>query len=404
MKSKNRIKYLGILMITLLCVGISLLTPVGSFVLRVPSWLWLKSHTPGLPTIAPPPTFVTPCILSNKIITLDNLAQTTELMRLSTDTDEREPVAALAMSADGNSVIAAYSYTNVIRRWLLSGETLSKTLSIGPVSITATDFDSEGELLVTAAGKTPHAEAAGYTSDVYGAYLWNTETGELLDELYTDTASTHKFSGVALSSDGQWLAAVSSQSLVIYNTVSRQVVTNIALGGTELILRDKRVGSNPDVVTFDHVNQIVVWADREGRIEYLKHKSGAFSSMLGGSIDKVMYQEHTNPLAISFDSSRRWLATVRGNQLELWSVGGKYIRRVLSSVVDTGVTSDLAFSPSGDLLAVATNNGWEIWDVNGKLKIASGGDLPCYALTFSPSGQFFVWGDRDGAIHVVGIP
>jgi WD40 repeat protein len=72
----------------------------------------------------------------------------------------------------------------------------------------------------------------------------------------------------------------------------------------------------------------------------------------------------------------------------------------ISTAVPAGPAGALAFSPSGDLLAVGTIEGWRLWSVQRKELLMEHKAEGVYALTFSPDGQLFAWGDAHGTVHV----
>ncbi len=384
-------------------------------------WYWDRSHVSGIPSLAPPSPLAIAPSYSDVFLTPDNLPAMTELARFSPDSETVGPVAALALTPDGQVLLAAYAQEDLLRRWRVEDGELLATFDVGPVCVAATAFDGQGRLLATAMGRTPRAGRAGYTVDTYDTRLWDTQTGELAWEisLNAEYTSNQGVSGVALSEDGQWLAAVAplehSESLLYTcNTVS-QDCSFISLGGTlevyvtydrEHWLAERRIWQTPDVVTFDPAREIVALADREGRITFYWWDAdrNAFWSWPRVDIDWEKANDYTVPLALEFDRSRRWLAVVRGEQFELWSLGGEHIRRTLSADIPAAATSDVTFSPMSDLVAVGTSAGWQIWDVNHGKKLAEGGASPVFALTFSPDGRLFVWGDENGVLHIWGVP
>ncbi len=391
----------------LICVSIVLAAMVFPSVFRIPRWLWRRSHIPAMPTLTSHIVPTVSPLYAYTVLTPGNLATTTELAHFAPTTETAGPVAALALTSDGQSLLAAYAQEGVVRHWHLESGTLMETFDVSPISVAATDFDMDGRLLVAAAGQTPRAEAAGYVANIRGSRLWNAQTGELIWEIDSTPDIDNMISGVALSPSGQWLAQVEPQSLDVFGTLGQNSVLRLSLGGTEDPFRDRWIGTTPDIVAFDDSGEIVAWADREGRIEFLQRDLAldSFVSMEPPRrIDWAKNNDYTQPLALAFDRSRSWLAIVRSEKFELWSLGGKYIHRVFSDDISTGPTSDVAFSPVSDLVAVGTSEGWLIWDVKQENRLAQGGDASTFALTFSADGRLFICGDENGIIHIWGVP
>jgi len=332
------------------------------------------------------------------------------------------PVAALAMTGDSQILLAAYAQEGVLRHWSAKDGELLKAIDIRDIGTADTIFDAKGYLLATGTGQTPYVDAADDITDTSTVRLWDTQTGELVWEkdLESGYGTTGIVSGVALTPNGQRVAATvtsanSASRLFVCDTTTErctwislggQLEWYVRLNGLRLQINERRIWETPDVVTFDPSGEIIALADQEGRItlRWWDAEHSRIDTRSEAHLDWGKRDEYTKPLALKFDRARRWLAAVRGERFELWSLDGKHIQRTLSVNIPTVGASDIAFSPAGDLVAVGVDTGWQIWDVERGRKIAEGGDSPAFALMFSLDGHLFIWGAEDGAVHIWGIP
>jgi WD40 repeat protein len=158
------------------------------------------------------------------------------------------------------------------------------------------------------------------------------------------------------------------------------------------------------VIAFDVQGEFFAAADESGKVAVYPFRPPAYPKQAYAVIEKPS-RLGPRPLALAFDQRRRWLAGVRGTELIVWNLQSPWYERQLEVAVGSvsGLTASLAFDPSGNLLGVGTANGWQIWDVKDK-KLLAQGTGQVYAVTFSPDGRLFAWGDANGVVHLWGVP
>lgn len=380
---------------------------------------WNRSHIPGLPSLVPSPIpSITPAYATSRL-TRDNLSTMRELVRL-TPTTTPGPVAALAMPGDSQILLAAYAQEGVLRWWSAKDGELLTVFDIQDISIGTTMLDETGYLLATKTGQTPYVEAVTELTDTSVVRLWDIYSGDLIWEMDFGSryGTTGIVSGVAVAPTHQRIAVTIisedyESSLFIceipiekcsWMTLGGELEWYVRFNGLRLQIDETRICETPHVVTFDPTGEIIALADQEGRItlRWWNAEHDRIDTRSEINLDWGKREEHIKPLALAFDRARRWLAVVRGERFELWSLDGKHIRRTLSASIPTTAASDIAFSPTGDLVAIGVDTGWQIWDVERGRKIAEGGDSPAFALKFSPDGRLFLWGAEDGAVHIWG--
>jgi hypothetical protein len=157
-------------------------------------------------------------------LTPQNSAQAVELATLSNEPSG--PIATLAFTSDGRELLAVHGIEGILRHWQIKDSVLVSTLDVGPVGLGAAAFDAQAHLLAVGAGHTEPAVRAGYTADVDGARVWNTQSGELI-------LDTGEYSGpatdVALSADGRWLVETYPDGFNISDTRTGAGVRGLAI-------------------------------------------------------------------------------------------------------------------------------------------------------------------------------
>ncbi len=105
---------------------------------------------------------------------------------------------------------------------------------------------------------------------------------------------------------------------------------------------------------------------------------------------------------LKFDETHSWLAWLTNQQLVIWSLHNYIFPLHLNIKLEEG--NAIRFDHTGKLLAIATQNGFLIFDIE-KGKIIS--EFPVgevTALYFSKDNCMIMWGDSKGDIHIWGVP
>ena len=376
------------------------------FVFLLPLALLLYACGP-LPVVAPLPIPATPMLIptySEATLDRDTVPRITELTQLRAA--GAGPVAALAFTSDGQELLAVHGQEGKLRRWRVTNGAPMAVFDVGPVGMAAVSFDGVARLLAVGAGCTPPAVQAGYDAPVKGVRIWDTLTGQLVHEFATDLQfSIVQLSDVALSPKGDRLLGVEPGSLDGWN---------LTTGKTEIaVVRFKTIWEGtpgPDssvlrTVTFDPTGEWFAMASEDGFVEVEKWDHWrSRGDQPGGIRVGPSMQSPGIPLALAIDPSRHWIAEVTDKSLHVWNLQAWFGSEALKSEVMSGPLAALAFSPDGDLLAVGTAGGWQIWSVGDWKLLAQGPQQATYAVTFSPDGRLFAWGDVDGVVHLWGVP
>lgn len=361
--------------------------------------LGVVACSPSVPSLPLASTPVGTPVLRTTTLTSNNAEQIGEVDRFVAD--GTSPVAALAFNDDVTVLLAVYAQ-GLLRRWKMEDGVLLSSFDIGPVSLGATVFDGHARLLAMAAGATPRAKQAGYATDLNGAKIWDTETGELQIEIKFEVSPFLEgtYADITLSPDGQWLIGVRGAGLESWNAASGKPEHQYTVSHEESAI------SRMDAIAFDAVGEYTAVANENGAIDLDRWQDGESDIHKSYRLESPKISFGTlvsHPLAIAFDSTRHWLAVVRDEQLEVWDLRSN-ARHFKSEIQEVSPAAGLAFNPSGELLAVGTKGGWQIWGVSQRELLMQGPRLAVYALVFSPDGRLLARGDTEGVVHLWGVP
>ena len=159
-------------------------------------------------------------------------------------------------------------------------------------------------------------------------------------------------------------------------------------------------------MAFDSASLYLASANVNGNVDIERFNSeGLLEPIEGGSsleraIPSNEFKKELKPLALAFDDARTRLALLHDNEAIVYDLRAwrQMFKVTLSST--TGKRGGVAFDPSGQLLAVGTQDGWQIWDVAHRKKLCEQAGIGTYAVAFSADGRAFVWGDLDGHVHI----
>jgi WD40 repeat protein len=276
------------------------------------------------------------------------------------------PVSVVAFASTGGRMLAGDAGGG-LRVYSTNGR-LERTLAVaGPV--TAASFSPNGALVLGAAGRE--------------AVLWRAGTGERLQTLHLPGAVT----SAVFSRDGRVVLTTTARGATVWRTDTGRPVAVLekraAVKGA--FSPDGRLVATLDGKTLPHERPHVrIFDARTGR---LLHVLAPRAELEG----------------VAFSSDAPLLATTSFQGTYLWNARSG--RQVGPRLFDRpGVATDAAFSPDGNLLAVAGQDGSvRIWDV-------AKGDRRFYfpahttsvlAVAWSPDGLFLADASADRTLHVL---
>jgi WD40 repeat protein len=345
-------------------------------------------------------------VLTDQPITVENASSLTEVARLVAD--DAGPVASLAFAPDVQVLLAAYGHEGKLRHWQLASGKLLRTVDVHPIGLGGAAFNSAGTLLVTGAGAEWNKHR--FDDEYLGWQVWDTQTGEAVEQLgknYESTLTRSLCPDILLSPDGHWVLMITASAdtyLEGYSNLSIWGLTTEETSGVYIDFSRKAEEDDFDVIAFDVQGDFFAAADESGKVAIFPFRPPQYPNRAQAVIEDSgdLGLRHR---ALVFDVRRRWLAGVRGTELLVWDLRSPRFERHLEVSLgkEVGPTASLAFDPSGTLLGVGSATGWQVWNVEDKQLVAQGTGIRVYAVTFSPDGRLFAWGDDNGVVHLSGL-
>jgi WD40 repeat protein len=278
-----------------------------------------------------------------------------------------EPISVVAVASRGGRMLAGDAGGR-IRLYSRNG-TLERTLAAA-APIKAASFSPDGALVLGAAGRE--------------AILWRAATGERLHTLHLPGAVT----SASFSGDGRLLLTTTARGSTVWRTDTGRPVAVLERRAA------KEGAFSPDshlVATLDARKHPAarVFDSRTGRVLHV------LAPRVGGK--RVELE------GVAFSPDNPLLATPGFKGTYLWNArSGTQVGRRL--VDKPGVTTAAAFSPDGNLLAVAGQDGGvRIWDVakGDRLFYFPAHNNPVLAVAWSPDGLFLADASADRTVHVL---
>jgi WD40 repeat protein len=281
----------------------------------------------------------------------------------------------VTFSPDGQHLLAVGSEGTIDIWDLISGQRVSSTSA--HANIDDVDFDSSGNLLVTAGGDAK-------------AKLWRYSAG-FLQEIMTLAGHGARLRAAEFSSDGSRLITSSADGTIRYWDVSPH-------GSEELFTLMGHEGSINDIDTNYDGSRLVSGGQDGSAIVWDASTGLELFSLVGHEVAVR---------GVDFSPDGRTIATASEDMtIKLWNAGtGQLLdtfsghgEGIIGNLIQ-GVV-DVEFSPDGNRLATAGADGMaKVWDVaSGRELLSIAGHPKGYGLTevaFSPDGHLLATGSDD---------
>ncbi len=335
------------------------------------------------PTFIPTPT--SPYPQPHEAINADNISRIQQLALLSAEQDDG--VLKVSFSPDGKLVAAGLSYDDTVQLWDVYSGQLLRTLSenfrgTNCDGVKALAFSPDGSQMVTATG-----------CNHWVVRLWDTGSGKSLQVL-DDGGGVD----AAFSADGRFIAW-SNEKVVLWDAVNQQEMRAWKPKSTPRLYKIEFSPDSKLLATFSSAgDDLQLWDVESGKL-----------------IDTFGY--YANGIrSIAFSANGSLLAINTGHLIQIWELKSHKSMQKIKLADKYEYMLDLAFSPSGEILAsvggVFSNSDphtkfWQIrfWQTgNGQLLYTQPVSINEWSLAFSPDGRMLLTGNaQHGTLRLWGI-
>lgn len=347
--------------------------------------------------IAPQATPVLSPIYSATALSGQNVEDWAELQQFPAPVPE--PIAAVVFTEDAQQLLAIHAPSGLLSRWRVADGKRLNQLNVGPVGLTAAAFDQAGRTVATAEGYLDSSQEGQVDPELKGIQVWETATGKLLlDTSPPNNAFNSRHLDVTISADGRTAADASGERCTLWNVQDGKYIQALSLSIRRL-----------DEEVFDFRETMFGASAFDPSGTWLACVQGSGLGQLGKVYDEgyslyIDLGTRGIPLDLAFDPARKYLAVVTTEQFVLFKIQGFFQEKIaINTAVAAGPAADLAFSPDGTLLAIGTASDWQIWSVEERQRLYTH-EQGAYAMAFSPDGRLLAVGDKEGIIHLWGVP
>jgi RNA polymerase sigma factor (sigma-70 family) len=289
-----------------------------------------------------------------------------------------ETVQTLALSPDGNTLVAGGDTDGKVRLWdVATGKEIALLQgNKGPVRVVA--FSPDGRVLAVAGSGTEKQGSGDLVT------LWDVPSYKTMAVIHdAGTVVVHAH----FSRDGRLLATVNGGGVAKYWVVP---------GGQPAQTREVLPGKIGTMAQAPDGKLLAVAQRGEGSVFLVELATGKVVRQL------MMPAE---PLALAFSPDGKSLAVIDAgkgaNQVRIWDVASGQIRHEAQTDKDT--VRALAFSPDGKLLATGGQDQTvRLWDpATGKLiGVLKGHDGPVVVIIFAPNGATLITASGDRTVRI----
>lgn len=334
-----------------------------------------------------------------------NISHLIEINRLNAPTGVNGVISLLQPSTEANLLVLYEG--GLFRRWDLNTQAMLVEYDFENANRNGGNFSTDGSFVITP------GEILS-TGEINGNTIWNTQTGE---RIYCgglqcpDSQDPDYFyprGSVLMDPSGDFLIEAGVSLISFYGWDRYHPEKYPPDYSNHSLMVDNHeldIYSNISRISIDSSGAYFAYALEEGQISIRYFEEAAGITHDGIVISKKLGNYHENAgivtLDLVFDYTRTWLAALRSDELVVWDLDIFFDRRQLRVPIEDGKV--VAFDRTGDIIAVGTGNGIQIYSVVDKEKITEFEVGEVTAIYISPDNRLLIWGDSYGHVHLWGV-
>ena len=282
-------------------------------------------------------------------------------------------------------------------------DNLIRSMDIAPAPVTSThsEYQSDSDTLTP----EPMCFVTGFSPIAFmpdgdrilvraenGVQIFNLQTME--EEEFLVAPTNLNYPAVALSPDGKVLAWALEDFSIQLIRISDKKLLHTLTGHTDIVGKLIFSPNSDRLFSSSHDTWVRIW-DMQGNLVHAFQPTGALG-----------YPNEVLGIGISPDGSL--LATIPfDGPVKLWNLENYELERELGAYGGYD-TSDISYSPNGQLVASDTANGLFLWRASdGTVLLGGNPGINSMAMAFSPDGRFLAYGEIkekfDVAVFAVAI-
>jgi WD40 repeat protein len=301
-------------------------------------------------------------------------------------------------SSDG-LLLAAYLGDGFLRGWDLSTKTMAFEHKLSLVSSTGLEFDVAGDYIIGPQYSQMRDDDYYMQEYIGGVGLWETTSGNLV--LCLDSICNEPLGSENLQDIGAAIDPTGTKVVVFDHNVFLLIDIKTSNSSINLVNSPENIFG---LTSWEPLGKSIF--NRDGEKLYIARLLGTVN-VSGGFPDLRELISKTSEVympveAIALDSEDKHFARIQGGRLNVWQLGLFNNQLLYESEIPNGKL--LSFDKSGDLLFVGTENTILILDIENQKLIKEIPAIDLSVIFISPDNRLVFWGDKNGIIHIWGIP
>jgi len=316
-------------------------------------------------------------------------------------TDKESPISLIQYNLNSDEVTAVSEKSGCITIFdVVLGEAISRKL-LNVDNFRAIGLDEQGRKLLGGTSILKHDDETEHLDLIA---IWNASSGNLdtciSGGCFIEGPSDLTSADIGASMDPN------AETIIVFDEYAYSVVglsDNLVSGVTLVNHPDSDYWWHIGAIAMDSDNNRLAIVFQEGRIQ-LEKISKQNNWFLTGA--EILDEGRENELELIrlavFHRTGKWLAVATGKELSIWDLRSSVEKKLFHNQMQN-ITA-MKFSPSDDLLFIATNDQIQIIELKEKAVLSKIKAPGITSLDVSADNRLLLWGDKHGIVHAWGIP